>query len=80
MTLSDAVGSTGVALLLAAFFLNQFGWLETTTRAYPALNLVGAGLSCWASWLIGFTPFVVLEGTWALVAGVALARGAAPRH
>jgi len=27
-----------------------------------------------ASYLIGFMPFVVLEGTWAVVAAVALAR------
>ena len=72
MSASDAIGSTGVALLLLAFFLNLFGWLATSERAYQGLNLVGAGLACWASWLIGFMPFVVLEGTWALVAGAAL--------
>lgn len=72
MSASDAIGSTGVALLLLAFFLNLFGWLATGARAYQGLNLVGAGLACWASWLIGFMPFVVLEGTWALVAGAAL--------
>ena len=80
MSLPDAIGSSGVTLLLVAFFLNLFGWLEVRTRAYQMLNLAGAGLACWASWMIGFIPFVVLEGTWAAVAAVALARGAAPRH
>jgi hypothetical protein len=44
------------------------------SNAYLALNLVGANLACASSSLIDFLPFVVLEGTWAIVAGVALAR------
>jgi hypothetical protein len=39
-----------------------------------ALNLVGAGLACYSSWLIGFMPFVVLEGVWAIAALAGLAR------
>jgi hypothetical protein len=74
MTLSEWIGSVGVALLLAAFFLNLFGFLGRTSRAYQSMNAVGAGLSCYASYLIGFVPFVVLEGTWSLVALVALLR------
>jgi hypothetical protein len=38
------------------------------------LNFAGAALAGCASYLIGFMPFVVLEGTWATVAAVALAR------
>lgn len=75
MTLPDAIGSAGVALLLLAFFLNAFGWLERSARSYQLLNLVGAAVAGYASWKIGFMPFVVLEGTWALVALVALLRG-----
>jgi hypothetical protein len=71
---ADWVGSIGVALLLAAYFLNLVGRLERDGRAYHAVNAVGAGLACWASWRIGFLPFVVLEGAWMLVALVALAR------
>ena len=73
-TLADWVGSTGVALLLVAFFLNLTGRLSREARSYAAMNAVGAGLSCWASWLIGFAPFVLLEGTWAIFAAVALWR------
>jgi hypothetical protein len=32
---------------------------------YTALNFAGASLAGFASYLIGFMPFVVLEGTWA---------------
>lgn len=69
------VGSIGVALLLVAFFLNLLGRLHRSSRIYHSMNAVGAGLSCYASFLIGFLPFVVLEGTWSVVACVALLRG-----
>ncbi len=75
LSFPDIVGSVGVFLLLAAFFLNLFGFLPHTSRAYQAMNAVGAGLSCYASYLIGFFPFVVLEGTWSAVAVAALLRG-----
>lgn len=75
MTASEWIGSTGVALLLAAFFLNLFGFLNRRSRSYQTMNAVGAGLSCYASYLIGFVPFVVLEGTWSAVALAALLRG-----
>lgn len=74
MTDAELLGSIGVALLLLAFFLNLFGYLRARSYAYMVLNLVGAGMSCVSSWLIDFMPFVVLEGTWAAVAGIALAR------
>jgi hypothetical protein len=77
-TLADVVGSTGVAILLVAFFLNLFGKLSRSSRAYAAMNALGAGLACWASWLIGFLPFVLLEGTWSLFALIALARPRRP--
>jgi hypothetical protein len=70
----EIVGSIGVFLLLVAFFLNLSGHLRHSAAAYQAMNVVGAALSCYASYLIGFFPFVVLEGTWCLVALVALVR------
>jgi hypothetical protein len=78
MSLSDWIGSVGVALLLGAFFLNLFGFLGHATRAYQLTNALGAGLACYASYRIGFFPFVVLEGVWSLVAVVALVRPPAP--
>jgi len=74
MNHSEIIGSLGVALLLLAFFLNLFRFLPADSRRYAFMNLVGAGLSCYASWLIHFVPFVVLEETWALVAAAALVR------
>lgn len=71
---SVIVGSAGVLLLLLAFFLNLFKILMQDTKTYAILNVVGAGLSCYASVLIDYMPFVILEGTWALVAFIGLAR------
>ncbi len=66
------VGSIGVALLLGAFFANLVGWLAPTSRSYQGLNALGAALAAYASYQIDFTPFVVLESTWCLVALVHL--------
>ena len=74
MSLATLLGSAGVALLLLAFALSLLRVVRAEGKAYLALNLVGASLACWSSVLIGFLPFVVLEGVWALVAAVALAR------
>jgi len=68
------IGSLGVALLLLAFLLNLVRVVTTESYPYTALNFAGASLAGFASYLIGFMPFVVLEGTWATVAAVALVR------
>jgi hypothetical protein len=73
MSAADLIGSLGVALLLLAFFLNLFGFLGRESRAYHLLNAAGAGIAGYASYRIGFMPFVVLEGVWCAVALVALA-------
>jgi hypothetical protein len=67
MSYSSLVGSVGVALLLAAFFLNLFRYIRHGSKLYIVLNIIGAGLSCYASFLIRYWPFVILEGCWMLV-------------
>ncbi len=74
MSASELIGSLGVAILLGAFFLNLFGMIRNESRAYQALNATGAAIACYASWMIGFVPFVVLEATWCAVALIALVR------
>ena len=68
------MGSIGVALLLAAFLLNLVKVLRADEWPYLGLNVIGAGLACYSSYLIQFMPFVVLEGTWATVALVGIVR------
>ncbi len=66
MSFSSIVGTVGVGLLLGAYFLHLFGYISQG-RLYILLNIIGAGLSCYASVLIRYWPFVVLEGCWVLV-------------
>jgi hypothetical protein len=68
------IGSSGVALLLLAFLLQLLRLVRAEGAVYAALKLVGAALACYASYLIDFKPFVVLEGSWTVVAAAALAR------
>lgn len=72
METSDLFGTIGVTLLLLAFFLNIFGWIKKESKGYILLNFAGAALACYASVLIDFLPFVILEGTWSFVALIAL--------
>jgi hypothetical protein len=64
VSFSSIVGTVGVTLLLGAYFLHLFGFISRG-RLYILLNIKGAGLSCYASVLIRYWPFVVLEGSWA---------------
>jgi hypothetical protein len=64
----DIINSAGVLLILTAFFLLTMRLLSPRSLLYSLLNLTGAGLACYGSWVIKAYPFVVLEGVWALVA------------
>ena len=75
--LATVIGSAGVALLLIAFLLNLAKRLGQDSWPYLVLNVVGAALAAYSSYLISFIPFVVLEGTWTLVTAVAIMRKAA---
>jgi hypothetical protein len=68
------IGSIGVALLLVAFLLNLARVLRSDEWPYLGLNVVGAGLACYSSYLIKFMPFVVLEGAWTAVALAGIVR------
>lgn len=68
MTIPDLINTVGVSLILAAYFLLALKRLHPAHPVYHLLNLTGAGLACYGSWLIGAVPFVVLEGVWAMVA------------
>jgi uncharacterized protein with PQ loop repeat len=72
MKFSEVMGSLGVAILLIAFLLNLLKIIKTESLIYSLLNLIGAGIACYASYLISYFPFVILEGSWALVSLVAL--------
>jgi hypothetical protein len=72
MSTSDWIGAIGVAITLIAYFCMSFKWMSAHGRIFFLLNTVGAVLTCFASCLISYWPFVVLEGTWAVVSLIAL--------
>ncbi|MEO5673841.1 MAG: hypothetical protein ABIQ74_04275 [Chitinophagales bacterium] len=74
MNSSTFIATLGVAMLLLAFLLNLTGLLKHDHWNYLLLNFMGAALSCYASYLISFPPFVILEAIWAIVAAVGMGR------
>jgi hypothetical protein len=74
ITLGDWVGFAGVTILLLAFLLNLLKKITSESLLYILLNMIGAGLACLASWMIGYIPFVILEASWVAVSIVGLIR------
>jgi hypothetical protein len=72
MNYNDIIGTIGVGLILLAYFCNTFNWISGKSKTFFLLNIVGAGLACYASYLIDYWPFVVLEGVWFLVSVLGL--------
>ena len=74
MNVADIVGSFGVGMLLLAYVLTILKVLETDSRTFIWMNVVGGTCACIASVMIHYVPFIVLEGAWALVSIVTLIR------
>jgi len=72
LSVNDYIGFAGVFILLIAFLFNLTGKWSKDGLPYILLNVFGAGLACFASYLIHYLPFVILEGTWTLVSAAAL--------
>ena len=72
MKFSDILASVGVIILLIAFLLNLYKKLPAQSKLYGTMNLIGAGVCCFSSYLIRFYPFVLLEGVWAFIALLSL--------
>jgi hypothetical protein len=67
MNYDELIGATGVGMILLAYFLSIIGRIDSKKPAFFILNIIGAGLACYASYLISYWPFVILEGTWVIV-------------
>lgn len=67
MVYNDIIGSVGVGLVLLAYFLNVSKLIPVNGKMFYVLNIIGAAIACYASLLINYWPFVILEGTWTLV-------------
>ncbi|UQD56209.1 hypothetical protein [Flavobacterium sp. K5-23] len=67
MSYNDIIGSIGVGIILIAYFLNIFSFIPKEGKLYFVLNIIGASIACYASILINYVPFIILEGTWGIV-------------
>ena len=65
MTFATLSSTFGVSLILGAYTFRRRRWM--TDQTYAAMNAGGSALATVGSLLIGFVPFVVLEGTWCAV-------------
>jgi hypothetical protein len=74
MFYNDIVGTIGVGLILIAYFLGTEKLIKNDGKLYYVMNIIGASLACYASLLIDYWPFVILEGTWVLVSIYGLMR------
>lgn len=74
MNSNDLIGTIGVGIILIAYFLNMFSLIQNNGKLFYLLNIIGASIACFASYLINYIPFVILEGTWALVSVVGLVK------
>ena len=74
MTYNDIIGTIGVALILIAYFLNTERLIPVNGKLFYVINIIGAALACYASFLINYWPFVILEGAWTLVSIYGLMR------
>jgi len=80
MKTTDLIASIGVTILLVAFLLNLFNKLEAESKLYGFMNFIGAAICCFASWLVAFYPFVILEGVWSLFGLISLFRPSGKSH
>lgn len=72
MSFDEIIGTIGVGMILLAYFSNTFKLINKEGKLYFLLNVAGAGIACYASFLINYWPFVILEGTWCLVSIIGL--------
>jgi len=74
MNSNDIIGAIGVGIILLAYFLNIFSLIKKEGSLYFILNIIGASIACYASYLIDYVPFIILEATWAIVSVFGLIR------
>ncbi len=64
MTIIDLLGFLGMAFLLLAFLFNQLKIITNDSVAYHVFNIAGAYILSYYAYVLGNTPFLILEFVW----------------
>jgi hypothetical protein len=72
--IAQAVSLVGAAMILAAFAAQQAGKLSGEDRTYLVLNFLGALILTWFAVEAKNAGLIVLEGAWAVISLVSLAK------
>lgn len=68
-------GYFGLLLILTAFILNISKKINTDSKLYNLLNLIGGASLAYYSFTLKSIPFIVLQAIWAVFALYNLIRG-----
>jgi hypothetical protein len=61
MVYNDIPGIIGAGMILFTYFLNTEKLIPQNGKLYYTLNVIGASIACYASSLINYWPFIILE-------------------
>jgi hypothetical protein len=73
--MEQGIQIAGAVLVLFGYVLSQTGKLDGSSRPYLIINLVGSAFLAVAAALGQQWGFLLLNGTWAIISAVNLARG-----
>jgi hypothetical protein len=54
--------------------MNIYSFIKKDGVLLYVMNIIGVSLACYASILINYLPFIILEATWAMVSVLGLVR------
>ena len=79
VTIADATGAIGAALLIGTYFLLQTGRLEARSLSYSLLNAVGAGLIIVSLYYDFSLAAFIIELFWMLISLLGIYRAIVTR-
>ena len=70
--MDEIIEVVAALMVLGAFAGSQLGRMDQHKVPYLVLNLVGTGVLAWLAGVERSWGFLLLEGVWALISGIAL--------
>lgn len=70
--MDEIIEVVAALMVLGAFAGSQLGRMDQHKVPYLVLNLIGTGVLAWLAGVERSWGFLLLEGVWALISGIAL--------